>query len=186
MDLKKIFLAGLFSAVTLFGATFNIDKSHSSVAFKVKHMMISNVKGSFDDFKGSFELDANNNLSSLYGEVKVASINTSNAKRDSHLQADDMFDAAKYPNITFKLTKFEDDKAYGEFTMKGVTKTIALDYEQGGVIDNPRGGKIAGFSLSGKIKRSEFGLTWNKMLEAGGVAVSDDVKLEIEIEGKSK
>ncbi len=186
MDLKKIFLAGLFSVVTLFGATFNIDKSHSSVGFKVKHMMISNVKGSFDDFKGSFELDSNNDLSSLNGVVEVASINTANAKRDSHLKADDIFDAAKYPTITFKLTKVDGDKAYGKFTMKGVTKNIVLDYDKGGVMNNPRGGKIAGFSLSGKIKRSDYGITWNKVLEAGGVAVSDEVKLEIEIEGKSK
>ncbi len=184
MSIKKILVAGLFSAVSLFAGNYNIDKSHSSVSFKVKHMMISNVKGDFSEFDGKFEYDEKTNtLKQLDGVIEVKSINTDNKKRDDHLRADDMFNASKYPLITFKLTKIDGDEAYGDFTMKGVTKNIKLDYEAGGTIVNPWGKKIAGFSLSGKIKRSDFGLTWNKALEAGGVAVSDTVRLEIDVEG---
>jgi len=187
MDLKKLLLASTVLVSSLFAGTYNIDKSHSSVAFKVKHMMISNVKGTFDQFKGSFEYDEKANmLKSLDGVIEVASINTANEKRDKHLRADDIFDAKKYPKITFKLDKVDGDMAYGELTMKGVTKKVKLDYEAGGSIVNPWGKKVAGFSLSGKINRSDYGITWNKVLEAGGVAVSDSIKLEIDIEGVLK
>lgn len=185
MNLKKITLAGLLFASSLFGGTFTIDQAHSSVGFKVKHMMISNVKGTFDNFSGTFDFDEKTNtLQKLDGTVEVASINTANEKRDKHLRADDIFDAAKYPKITFQLTKLDDDKAHGSFTMKGVTKDIVLDYEPGGTIVDMRGNTVAGFTLSGKLKRSDYGITWNRVLEAGGVAVGDEVKLEIEIEGK--
>ncbi len=185
MDLRKLVVASTILVSSLFAGTYNIDKSHSSVGFKVKHMMISNVKGTFDEFKGSFEYDEKANaLKSLSGEIKVASINTANIKRDKHLRADDIFDAKKYPTIMFKLTKIDGDTAYGELTMKGVTKKLKLDYEAGGTMVDPWGNNIAAFALSGKIKRSDYGITWNKVLEAGGVAVSDAVKLEIEVEGK--
>lgn len=185
MNFKKLTVASLLFVSSLFAGTFTIDQAHSSVGFKVKHMMISNVKGSFDKFSGSFDFDEKTNtLQALDGTIEVASINTSNEKRDKHLRADDIFDAAKYPKITFKLTKLDGDKAYGSFTMKGVTKNIVLDYEPGGTIKNPWGDTVAGFALYGKLKRSDYGITWNKVLEAGGVAVSDEVKLEIEIEGK--
>lgn len=184
MSIKKLLVAGLFSAVSLFAGNYNIDKSHSSVAFKVKHMMITNVKGNFSEFDGKFEYDEKTNtLKQLDGVIEVKSIDTDNEKRDNHLRAADMFDAQKFPLITFKLTKIDGDEAYGDFTMKGITKNIKLDYESGGTIVNPWGKKVAGFSLNGKIKRSDFGLTWNKALEAGGVAVSDIVKLEIDVEG---
>lgn len=184
MSIKKFLVAGLFSAVSLFAGNYNIDASHSSVGFKVKHMMISNVKGDFSQFDGKFEYDEKTNtLKQLDGVIEVVSINTDNAKRDGHLKSADFFDAGKYPLITFKLTKFDGDEIYGDFTMRGVTKNIKLDFEAGGTIVNPWGKKVAGFSLSGKIKRSDYGLTWNKALEAGGVAVSDTVKLDIDVEG---
>jgi len=185
MNLKKFALVGLLFVSSLFAETFKIDQSHSSIGFKVKHMMISNVKGTFDNFSGTFDFDEKTNtLQALDGTIEVASINTANEKRDKHLRADDIFDAAKYHIITFKLTKLENDKAYGTFTMKGVTKDIVLDYEPGGSIVDMRGNTVAGFTLSGKLKRSDYGITWNRVLEAGGVAVGDEVKLEIEIEGK--
>ena len=184
MNIKKTMLASVLLVSSLFAGEYTIDQSHSSVGFKVKHMMISNVKGTFDSFKGAFEYDEKTNtLKSLNGEIEVASINTANEKRDKHLRADDIFAAKKYPTITFKLNNLDGDTAYGELTMKGVTKKVELDYEAGGTIINPWGKKVAGFSLYGKIKRSDFNIKWNKMLEAGGVAVSDVVKLEIEIEG---
>jgi len=184
MTIQKIILASMLLISSLFAGEYTIDKSHSSVGFKVKHMMVSNVKGTFDNFKGSFEYDEKNNtLKSLNGEIEVASINTSNKKRDAHLKADDIFHAEKYPKIIFKLTKIEGETAYGTLTMKGVTKAIQLDFEPGGSIINHRGKQVAGFALYGKLKRSDYGITWNKVLEAGGVAVGDTVKLEIEIEG---
>ncbi|MCG3716172.1 YceI family protein, partial [Aliarcobacter butzleri] len=112
------------------------------------------------------------------GEIVVDSINTADEKRDGHLKSEDIFAAQKFPKITFKSTKVEKDVVYGDLTMKGVTKNIKLQLENGGAV-----GEKAGFALSGKINRSDFGITWNKVLETGGVAVSDEVKLTIDIEG---
>jgi polyisoprenoid-binding protein YceI len=146
--------------------------------------MISNVKGSFGDFKGTFEYDEKTKtLKALNGEVQVASINTDNKKRDTHLKEEEIFNAAKYPVITFKMTKIDGDNVYGDFTLKGVTKNIKLEFENGGTITDPWGNERAGFSLEGKIKRADFGLTYNSVLEAGGFAIGEEVKLEIEMEG---
>ncbi len=184
MNLKKLLVSSILVASSLFAGTYNVDTSHSNVGFKVKHMMISNVNGSFDKFKGSFEYDEKTKmLKSLTAEVTTSSVNTANAKRDKHLKDADMFDVSKYPTMTFKLTKIIDDVAYGDFTLKGVTKNIVLEFENGGTIKDPWGNHRAGFALSGKIKRSDYGLTYNSVLEAGGVAVGDVVKLNIEVEG---
>lgn len=177
--MKKLGLLSIFVASALFAGNYTIDTAHSNAGFTVKHMMVTNVKGSINDIAGTFEYDEKANaLVKVEGELKVASIDTKNEKRDAHLREDDIMDAAKFPTITFKSTKVEGDKVYGDLTIKGVTKNIALDLENGGAF-----GEKAGFALSGKINRSEYGVTWNKALEAGGVAVSDEVKLEIDIEG---
>ena len=187
MNLKKILISSLVVASTLFAGNYNVDKSHSSVGFKVKHMMISNVKGTFDEFQGKFTYDEKTNtLKTFNGKIKVSSINTANKDRDDHLKSEEIFSAKKYPEITFKLTSIKGDTAYGDLTMKGITKNIKLDYEVGGTMKDPWGNHIAAFALSGKLKRSDYGIKWNKVLEAGGVAVSDTVKLEIEIEGKKE
>jgi len=185
MNLKKLVLTSGLLVSTLFAGNYNVDGAHSSVGFQVKHMMISNVTGTFENFEGSFEYDEKTNtLKSLTGKVDVTSINTANAKRDKHLNADDIFDSSKYPTINFVVTKIDGEDVYGDFTLKGVTKNIKLEFDEGGTIVDQRGTQRAGFSLSGKIKRSEFGLTYNNVLEAGGVAISDSVKLNIEIQGK--
>ena len=184
MKILKLSLASIAVSSALFAGTYNVDASHTNAGFTVKHMMITNVTGKFNDVAGTFEFDEKTNtLKSINGEIVVASINTANEKRDEHLKAEDMFDVAKFPKITFKSTKIEKDAVYGDFTMKGVTKNIKLDLETSSVIKDPWGKQRTGFSLNGKIKRSDFGLTWNKALETGGVAVSDDVKLAIDIEG---
>ena len=184
MKFFKLGLASIAVSTALFAGNYNVDASHTNAGFTVKHMMITNVTGKFNDVTGSFEFDEKTKtLKSLNGEIIVASIDTANEKRDEHLKADDMFDTAKFPKIIFKTTKVENDAIYGDFTMKGVTKNIKLDLENGGVIIDPWGKQRAGFSLSGKIKRSDFGITWNKALETGGVAVSDEVKLNIDVEG---
>mgnify|MGYP006388879833 FL=1 len=184
MKILKLSLISLAVSTALFAGTYNVDASHTNAGFTVKHMMITNVTGKFNDVAGAFEFDEKTNtLKSINGEIVVASINTANEKRDEHLKAEDMFDVAKFQKITFKSTKIEKDAVYGDFTMKGVTKNIKLDLETSSVIKDPWGKQRTGFSLNGKIKRSDFGIVWNKALETGGVAVSDDVKLAIDIEG---
>lgn len=184
MNLKKLALTSTLLVSTLFAGNYNVDKDHTNVGFKVKHMMISNVSGKFNEFKGTFEYDEKAKmLKSLNGEIVVKSINTENKKRDDHLRSADFFDSKKFPKIIFTLNKVEDDTAYGKITIKDVTKDIKLDFDNGGTIKDPWGNYRAGFALSGKIKRKDFGITWNKVIEAGGVAVGDTVKLDIEIEG---
>ncbi|MGB5866552.1 MAG: YceI family protein [Arcobacteraceae bacterium] len=188
MNLKKLVLGSSLLVSTLFAGNYNVDTAHSTVGFKIKHMMISNVSGTFDKFSGTFEYDEKTNrLKELTGNIQSDSVNTSNAKRDEHLKKEDMFDVAKYPTINFKVTKIDGEDVYGDFTLKGITKNIKLELENGGTIKDPWGNQRAAFALNGKIKRADYGLTYNTVLEAGGVAVGDDVKLHIEVEGiKSK
>ena len=184
MNFKKLAITSTLLVSALFAGNYNVDNDHTNVGFKVKHMMITNVKGNFKEFKGTFEYDEKaNTLKALSGEIKVQSINTENKKRDDHLRSADFFHAEKYPKIIFNLTKVDGDEAYGDITIKGVTKNIKLDFEAGGSITDPWGKQRAGFTLEGKIKRKDFGITWNKVIEAGGVAVGDTVKLEVEVEG---
>jgi polyisoprenoid-binding protein YceI len=185
MKLIKISLASILASTALFAGTYNVDKSHSSVGFKVKHMMVSNVNGTFDEFKGSFEYDEKTHtLKSLNGTVEVASVNTANAKRDNHLKQSDFFAADKYPTITFDLDEVKGDKAYGKLTMRGVTKDVVLDIETAGAtIKDPWGNTRTGFTLSGKVDRMDYGIKYNSILEAGGVAVGQEVKLTVEVEG---
>ncbi len=184
MNIVKLSLISILTAGALFAGTYNVDKSHSNIGFKVKHLMISNVTGKFDKFTGSFEYDEKTNtLKSLVGNVEVNSINTENEKRDGHLKSVDFFDAAKYPLLTFTLDKIEGDTAYGKLTMRGVTKDVALDLENNGTVTDPWGNKRVGLELSGKINRKDFGLNWNKALEAGGVVVGETVKIEVTLEG---
>ena len=184
MKFLKLGLASLVASSALFAGTYNVDASHSNVGFKVKHMMITNVTGTFNNVTGSFEYDEKtNNLKALSGEIIVDSINTADEKRDAHLKAEELFDAAKFPKISFKATKIEKDAVYGDLTMKGITKNIKLDLENGGVVTDPWGKQRAGFELEGKINRKDFGISWNKVLEAGGVAVGEEIKLQIALEG---
>ena len=185
MKLVKLGLATLLASSALFGATFNVDKSHSNVGFKVKHMMISNVTGQFDDFKGSFEYDETKNvLESLKGTVSVSSINTANEKRDKHLKESDFFAAEQFPEITFVLNKVDGEKAFGKLTMRGVTKDVELEVETSGkTIKDTRGNIRVGLTLEGEINRFDYGIKYNSVLEAGGVAIGEEVKLIIELAG---
>ena len=176
--MKKL-SSSVLVASSLLAGTYSVDVAHSNVGFSVRHMMVSNVVGTFNEFSGTFEYDEKNNaLKALEAEVEVASIDTSIEKRDAHLKSADFFDAQKFPKITFKATKVEEEAVYGDLTIKGVTKNVKLNLENGGAFASK-----AGFSLEGKIKRSDFGITWNQIIEAGAVAVGDEVKLKIEVEG---
>lgn len=184
MNLKKLGLVSLLATSALFAGIYNVDASHSNVGFKVKHMMISNVTGKFDKFNGSFEYDEKTKtLKSFVGNISVKSINTDNEKRDKHLKTSDFFAADKYPEIKFVLEKTEGDKAFGKLTMRGITKDVKLDFEDNGSIKDPWGNTRVGLAISGKVNRFDYGIKYNSVLEAGGVAVGEKVKLDIEIEG---
>jgi polyisoprenoid-binding protein YceI len=163
-------------------AIYKLDTAHSNVGFKVKHMMISNVNGKFTDFEGTFDV-TDGKFISLDSVIQATSINTDNKDRDKHLRSADFFDVAKYPTITFRLTKQEGDKVYGELSMKGITKSIVLTSEVGGEVKDPWGNIRSAFVLEGKINRKDFGLTWNKALETGGVLVDDTIKIIVEAQG---
>lgn len=168
--------------------TWAIESAHSELQFKVKHLMISNVTGSFGSFEGSVNsADADFNNAEIAFTARIDSINTGSPDRDKHLQSPDFFDAEKFPEIKFQSTSFtktSDDEysLIGELTMHGVTKSVSLTAEAGGTATDPYGQHKAGFSLSGKLNREDFGLTWNAALETGGVLVSKDVRILAEIQ----
>lgn len=187
MKLIKLGLMTLLATGALYAGTFNIDKSHSNVGFKVKHLMISNVSGNFKAFSGTINYDEKTNtLKSISGKVEVSSINTENEKRDAHLKADDFFAADKYPYITFESTEIKGDEVIGKFTLRGVTKEVKFELENNGTIKDQRGNTKIGLSLYGKINRKDYGVMYNKVLEAGGVAVGDTVRLTIDLEAVLK
>jgi polyisoprenoid-binding protein YceI len=164
-----------------------IDPSHSEIQFKVKHLMITTVTGSFKEFGAEAELegdDLTNAQVSFWANTD--SLFTNDEKRDDHLRSGDFFDCGKYPRLSFKSTSIEgggsDWKVTGDLTIKDVTKPVTLNVEWSGVARDPWGNTKAGLNLSGKIDRREFGLTWNAALEAGGVLVSDEVRILAEVQ----
>lgn len=165
-----------------------IDPTHSELGFRIKHLMISNVSGTFNEFEAKMETD-NEDLSTarIQATIKAASVSTNNKQRDQHLQNGDFFEVEKYPEISFRSTKVEklDHEqfiVYGELTLKGITKPVKLNVEYSGVTKDPWGGYRAGFTVTGKITRSEFGLNFNSILETGGLALSDEVKIHSEVQ----
>lgn len=164
-----------------------LDPTHSEVTFKVKHLMITNVKGEFRNISASVESkDGNFSGESIEVSIDATSIFTNNEERDNHLRSADFFDAENFGKLTFKglsLSKAGDDfKLKGNLTIKGTTNEITLDVEFGGINKDPWGNEKAGFSVSGKINRKDFGLNWNAALETGGVLVGEEVKLFAEVQ----
>jgi polyisoprenoid-binding protein YceI len=167
---------------------WKIDNMHSEIGFKVRHMMISNVIGKFNDFNASAVV-ANDDFSSakFNFEASIDSINTGVADRDGHLKSTDFFDSASFPKLTFhseSITKKSDTEfeIAGLMTIKGVEKPVVLAMDYAGVAVDPYGQTKAGMALTGKIKRSEFGLTWGAVTEAGNVVLGDDIHLNCEIQ----
>lgn len=163
-----------------------LDPAHSELEFKVKHMMIANVKGGFTEFNVSVDGD-DILLAPITVDVKATSINTKSTDRDNHLRSEEFFDAEKFPSLVFKSKRVEkeDDDEYkliGDLTIKDITKEVALDVEFGGINKDPWGNEKAGFSFSGKINRKDWGLNWNAALETGGVMVSEDVKINGDVQ----
>jgi polyisoprenoid-binding protein YceI len=168
--------------------SWQIDPLHTHVGFSIKHMMVSNVRGQFKEYRGTLELDpADFTRSAFEGEIDVASVDTGNAQRDEHLRNGDFFDAPNHPKIAFKSTRIEpkggsEYVVHGDLTMRGVTKPVALDVEFYGVGKNMMGKTVAGLSARGTISRKDFGVSFNAVLEGGGVALGEKVKIEIEAE----
>jgi polyisoprenoid-binding protein YceI len=165
-----------------------IDPSHTQIQFKVKHLVISNVTGSFDKFEGGMESSREDFADAeVWFSADAASINTGMVDRDNHLRSADFFDAANYPKLTFKSTSIqkkdaEKYKLIGDLTIRGTSHPIELDMEYGGIMKDPWGNTKAGFELTGKFNRKEYGLNWNAITEAGGLVVSEDVKTLINVE----
>ncbi len=168
--------------------SWNIDPAHSHIQFSVRHLMISTVRGSFNEFTGAIEFDEVNPLKSTIDvTINAASIDTREQQREDHLRSPDFFDVEKYPNITFKSTRIEQtgDKTgrlIGNLTIRDVTKEVTLDVEYAGQAKSPWGTTSAGFTASGPINREDYGLKWNQTLETGGFLVGDKIKLDIEVE----
>lgn len=162
---------------------WSLDPTHSEIGFKVKHMMFTNVSGKFENFEASAETDGDDFENAKFNfSGTIDSISTGNTDRDTHLKSADFFDAEQFPKITFESTSFDKTKLKGNLTLHGITKPVTLETEFGGLMQDPWGNTKAGFSISGKINRKDWGLNWNAALETGGVLVSEDVKLAIELQ----
>ena len=173
---------------TLVKTTWAIDPTHSEVEFKIKHLVISTVKGIFKEFTGSVDVDGDDfTTAEFHFEANVDSIFTNQADRDGHLKSADFFDVANYPKITFKssdISKKSDDNytITGNLTVRDVTKTVHLNAEFGGIATDPYGNVKAGFEITGAINRKEFGLTFHAVTEAGNIVLGEAIKLNINVQ----
>lgn len=169
-------------------STWKVDTTHTRVGFIVRHMMVSKVRGDFSDIEGTIEGDATElENTKISFRVGIDSVSTNNEDRDNHLRSADFFEVEKYPNMTFESTNIKkvSENKYaltGNLTIKGVTKETTFDVEYLGQSTNPWGVDVVGFEASTRISRKEFGLTWNQALEAGGVLVSDEVDIVIDLQ----
>ena len=168
--------------------TWKIDNAHSEINFTVRHMMISNVRGRFEEFSGNVELDLENpHNSSVEVQISASSIDTREPQRDAHLKSADFFDVEKYPQMIFKSTRVEvldenKGRIYGNLTIKDITKPVVLETTYSGMAKSPWGSTSAGFSATTKINRKDWGLTWNVALETGGWLVGEEIKIDLEME----
>jgi len=169
-------------------APWQLDAAHTEIEFSARHLMISNVKGRFSDPTGTLSFDASKPTSlDLDVTIPVATIDTRNAQRDAHLRSGDFFDAEQFPEMRFKGKRIEGNtqkefKLVGDLTIRGVTHEVTLDVTAEGAGGDPWGNDRLGFSATTKIDRKDFGLTWNQLLETGGVAVGDTIKIIINTE----
>jgi polyisoprenoid-binding protein YceI len=168
--------------------TWALDPTHSEIGFKVKHMMFTNVSGSFTQFDAAVETESDSFDNAKFSfKAKIDSITTGNKDRDTHLLSPDFFDAATFPEISFTSTGFSkildgEFELTGDLTLHGITKPIQLNTEFGGLAKDPWGNTKAGLSITGKIDRKDWGLNWNSALETGGVLVGEEIKLNFELQ----
>ncbi len=190
------FITKITSALILsFGlanaSSYTIDNSHTNVGFSVKHMMITNVKGEFKTYDAKIDFDlATKNFKSFSANVDIASIDTGIEKRDAHLKSEDFFSSEKFPKMTFVMKSYEVDgdegKMKGDLTIRGITKPVILEVDDLATIKDFDGNNRIGFTLKGKINRMDYDLKWNKVLETGGVAVAEEVKIIVDVEAVEK
>ena len=165
-----------------------IDPAHTQIQFKVKHLVIATVTGGFDKFEGGMDSSSEDfSDAEVWFSADAASINTGTPDRDNHLRSADFFDAANHPKLTFKSTSIkktgkENYKLIGDLTIRGTSRPIELDVEYGGLMKDPWGNTKVGFELTGKLHRKDYGLNWNAITEAGGLVVSEEVKILINVE----
>ena len=173
---------------TITKTKWNLDAAHSEIGFRVKHMMITNVSGSFRKFDAKVETDDQDfTTANIEFTADLDSVSTGNADRDNHLKSADFFDAGNYPLLRFvssRLEKTGDDTfvLHGDLTIRDVTRPVRLDVEFGGIGKDPWGNEKAGFNVMGKINRTDFKLNWNAALETGGVLVGEEVKLHADVQ----
>lgn len=177
---KSLATLSLATLMSLGAVEFVIDKDHSSVDFKTKHLLVSNVSGSFESFSGKIDLDvASKTLKVFEGEIMINSVNTKNDGRDNHLKSQDFFDASAYPKGYFKMQKQEGDKLYGTLTLRGVSKPVVFDVSVSDMVKNPKSKKdVVALEIEGDIKRKDFGI--GSSIPAG--VVSDKIKISINLE----
>ena len=168
-------------------ARWNVDTEHSTIEFRVAHMLVSKTTGHFTDYQGYIDMDADaGTVKAIEATVKTASVTTNHEKRDAHLRNADFFDVEKYPAMTYRMKHYqktaEGYQAVGELTLRGVTKDITLTGNFNGVAKDPWGNLRAGFNAEGKLNRKDFGMVWSKTLDGGGLVVGDDVLIKLDIE----
>lgn len=167
---------------------WQLDPTHTEVGFAVKHLMISTVKGRFPGVRATVRMDEGDyRTAQVVAEIDVASITTGNEQRDAHLRSADFFDAERFPTILFQSRQVETGpdgtlRLSGDLTIRGVTRRVVIDVTSEGVIQDPWGNRRAGFSGTLRLKRSDFGITWNQLIETGGVVVGDEVRISLEAE----
>lgn len=168
-------------------ARWNVDPEHSTIEFRVVHMLVSKTTGHFTEYQGFIDMDAEaETVKAIEAAIKTASVNTNHAKRDAHLRNADFFDVEKYPTMTYRMKQYEKTadgyQAVGELTLRGVTKDITLTGNFNGVAKDPWGNLRAGFNAEGKLNRKDFGMVWSKSLDGGGLVVGDEVLIKLDIE----
>ena len=166
-----------------------LDPTHSEVQFKVRHLMITNVTGQFNDFSVDVETEDEDFMTATaVFTAQVESVTTGNEQRDQHLKSADFFDASNFPQLKFKATHYEEVdhdgsyELYGDLTIRNITNSVRLEVEFGGIIKDPWGNTRAGFTINGKINRKDFGLAWHAVTETGGLVASDDVRIHCNLE----
>lgn len=180
-------MAWLPTAVLAEPARWNLDPDHSTIEFRVSHMVVSKTTGRFMDYAGFIDMDAEaGTVKAIEATIKTVSVNTNHEKRDAHLRSADFLDVEHYPTITFKMKSYkktaEGYTAVGDLTLHGVTKEITLVGQYNGATKDPWGNTRAGFSGEGKLNRKDFGMVWNKTLDSGGLVVGDEVQIRLDIE----
>ena len=185
--ISKVIYLSILSLSLANAIPYSLDDSHTQVGFSVKHLMITNVKGEFKTYNADIDFDAKTKkFKSFKADVETKSVDTGIEKRDEHLRSEDFFLSEKFPKMTFVMKSYKSDghkgKMSGDLTIKDVTKAVTLDVDDIATVKDFQGNNRVGFTLKGKINRMDYGLKWNKALETGGLAVSEEVKILVEIE----